>query len=123
MLTAPTLAQIESIVHGKIGAVLAERGAEVGPLSGADRLSATLGLSSLDLAFLVAELEADLGVDPFAKLVSITSVRSVDDLVRAYQQAFFPELRPGGEDHAGARQAAAASSGGAARGGIGRASL
>jgi acyl carrier protein len=100
MLTAPTLAQIESIVHGKIGAVLAERGAEVGPLSGADRLSATLGLSSLDLAFLVAELEADIGVDPFAKLVSITSVRSVDDLVRAYQQAFFPELRPSGEDQA-----------------------
>jgi acyl carrier protein len=100
MLTAPTLAQIESIVHGKIGAVLAERGAGVGPLSGADRLSATLGLGSLDLAFLVAELEADLGVDPFAKLVSITSVRTVDDLVRAYQQAFFPELRPGGEDQA-----------------------
>jgi hypothetical protein len=44
-------------------------------------------LSSLDLAFLVAELEADLGVDPFSKLVSITSIRSVDDLVRAYRGA------------------------------------
>jgi hypothetical protein len=56
-------------------------------------LSATLGLSSLDLAFVVAELEAELGVDPFAKLVSITSVRSVGDLVRAYQQALFPEAQ------------------------------
>ena len=99
MLTAPTLAQIESIVHGRIRAVLAERVGEVARLSSTDKLSATLGLSSLDLALLVAELEAELGVDPFAKLVSITSVRSVDDLVRAYQQAFFPELQRR-EDHA-----------------------
>ena len=93
MLTTPTLGQIESIVHERIGALLAERAGEVGHLSGNEKLSATLGLSSLDLALLVAELEAQLGVDPFAKLVSITSVRSVDDLVRAYQQAFFPELQ------------------------------
>jgi acyl carrier protein len=100
VLTAPTLAQIESIVHGRIRAVLAERAGKVVRLSGIEQLSTTLGLSSLDLAFLVAELEAELGVDPFAKLVSITSVRSVGDLVRAYQQAFLPELQRGGEDDA-----------------------
>ena len=99
MLTTPTRGQIESIVHERIRAVLAERTSEIPRLSGVEKLSATLGLSSLDLAFLVAELEAELGVDPFAKLVSITSVRSVDDLVRAYQQAFFPELERR-EDHA-----------------------
>ena len=98
MLTSPTLAQIETIVHDRIRAVLAERVGEAARLSGTEKLSATLGLSSLDLAFLVAELEAELGVDPFAKLVSITSVRSVGDLVRAYQQALFPELQRGGED-------------------------
>ena|SRR5437588_1751726 len=100
MLTMPTLAQIESIVHGRIRAVLAARVGEIGPLSGAEKLSATLGLSSLDLAFLVAELEAELGVDPFAKLVSITSVQSIADLVRAYQQAFFPEFQRSGADDA-----------------------
>jgi acyl carrier protein len=98
VLTAPTLAQIESIVHCRIRAVLAERVGEVGRLYDTDKLSATLGLSSLDLAFLVAELEVRLGVDPFIKLVSITSVRSVGDLVRAYQQAFFPELQRSGKD-------------------------
>lgn len=98
MLTAPTLAQIESIVHGRIRAILAERGEEVGPVSGTDKLNETLGLSSLDLAVLVAELEAELRVDPFAKLVSITSVRSVEDVVKAYHQAFFPELARSGED-------------------------
>ena len=100
MLTTPTLGEIESIVHERIRVLLAERGGEAGRLSGNEKLSATLGLSSLDLALLVAELEAQLGVDPFAKLVSITSVRSVDDLVRAYQQAFFPELQLRGEDDA-----------------------
>ena len=100
MLTRGHAAQIESIVHGRIRAVLAERVGEVGRLSGTDKLNATLGLSSLDLAFLVAELEAELGVDPFAKLVSITSVRSVEDLVQAYQQAFFPALKRGEEDNA-----------------------
>jgi acyl carrier protein len=99
VLTAPTLKQIESVVHERIRAILAERGGETHRLSGSEKLSATLGLSSLDLALLVAELEAQLGVDPFAKLVSITSVRSVNDLVRAYQQAFFPELERR-EDHA-----------------------
>jgi acyl carrier protein len=98
MLTAPTLAQIESAVHDKIREILADRGSHAGPLSSTEKLSATLGLSSLDLAFLVAELETTLGVDPFAKLVSITSIRSVGDLVLAYQKAFFPELRSGGED-------------------------
>ena len=100
MLTARTPAQIESTVHDGIRAVLAERVGEVGRLSGADKLNATLGLTSLDLAFLVAELEAELGVDPFAKLVSITSVRSVEDLVQAYQQALFPEIARGREDDA-----------------------
>ena len=100
MLTAPTLTQIESIVHRRIRALMAERVGEVGGLSGADKLSATLGLSSLDLAFLVAGLEAELGVDPFAKLVSITSVRTVEDLVKAYQQAFSPAFVRRGEDDA-----------------------
>jgi acyl carrier protein len=99
VLTAPTLGQIEAIVHERIRAILAERAEEVANLSGSEKLSATLGLTSLDLALLVAELEAQLGVDPFAKLVSITSVRSVNDLARAYQQAFFPELERR-EDHA-----------------------
>ena len=100
MLTAPTLGQIEATVHERIRAILAERAEEVANLSGTEKLSATLGLSSLDLALLVAELEAQLGVDPFAKLVSITSVRSVGDLVRAYQQALFPELERSGDEHA-----------------------
>jgi acyl carrier protein len=91
MLKPSTPEQIEAVVHETIRAVLRERLGEVDAFRGTDKLNATLGLSSLDLAFLVANLEAELGVDPFAKAVSITSVRSVDDLVRAYRIAVLGE--------------------------------
>src|SRR5215217_3628940 len=94
MLTPLEGEQIEMLVHDRIHAVLKERFVEVPGISAADKLNATLGLTSLDLAFIVSNLEAELGVDPFSKLVSITSVRSVDDLVRAYQKAFFPDAEP-----------------------------
>ncbi len=89
MLKPGTPEQIEAVVHDKIRAVLRERFGQVRAFGGTAKLNATLGLSSLDLAFLVAELEVELGADPFAKLVSITSVRSVDDLVQAYRSAIF----------------------------------
>jgi acyl carrier protein len=89
MLKPTTPEQLETLVRGKIQALLEERCEAVRPLAGTDKLNATLGLTSLDLAFLVADLEATLGLDPFARLVSITSVRSVDDLVGAYRQVLF----------------------------------
>ena len=90
MLNGRDPTEIETIVHARIHAILEDRGDDVAAISGADKLNATLGLTSLDLALLVAELEVALGVDPFAKLVSVTAVRSVDDLVGAYRLAFAP---------------------------------
>jgi len=43
-----------------------------------------LGLTSLDLARLVAVLEMELDTDPFSDEVPITSVRTVGDLMNAY---------------------------------------
>jgi acyl carrier protein len=54
-----------------------------------------LGLNSLMLAQLLIQLEAELGVDPFSEQVSITDIRSVSDLVNAYEQAI--EARSQGE--------------------------
>jgi hypothetical protein len=87
MLSAPTLAEIESVVHGRIRALLAERVGEVGLLSGSEKLNATLGLSSLDLAFLVAELEAELRIDPFVKLVPGAPARRRGQCDRHCRQA------------------------------------
>ncbi len=97
MLNPPGAAEIETIVHARIRAILEDRGEDSISIAGTDKLNGTLGLTSLDLALLVAELEAELGVDPFAKLVSVTAVRSVDDLVAAYRLAFTP-VQPGERD-------------------------
>ena len=91
MLTGHTEAEIVTTVHEHIRAILAERFGEDRAFTGSDRLNETLGLTSLDLAELVVALEDRFGVDPFAKLVPITDVQSVDDLARAYQIGLSPE--------------------------------
>jgi hypothetical protein len=48
---------------------------------------------------IVAELDVEVGANPFAELVSITSVRSVNDLVGAYRKALFPDANEPGQDH------------------------
>jgi acyl carrier protein len=48
-------------------------------------LTTELGLESLDLAQLVAVLEEQLGVDPFAT-TAMTNVRTVGDLCAAYRK-------------------------------------
>jgi hypothetical protein len=93
----PTPAQIERAVHDRIRRIVDEEKGACPRFGGADRLE-TIGLASLDLARLVAELEAELGRDPFAALVPITSVRSVDDLVEAYVKAFSPDPGPAAPD-------------------------
>jgi acyl carrier protein len=98
MLKAPTRGELENVVHEKIRMLLEERGGDVPAIHGADGLNGVLGLSSLDLAIVVGELESALGVDPFSKIVSITSIRSVDDLVGAYLKAYLPQTKPTEKD-------------------------
>lgn len=51
-----------------------------------------LGLESLHLARLVAVLELELDTDPFNDDVPITSVRTVGDLLDAYDPVVQPRL-------------------------------
>ncbi|MCA1530639.1 hypothetical protein [Bradyrhizobium yuanmingense] len=81
-------AQVNGLVHAAIARIMELRGLPAKSLHGDDKLNATLGLRSLDLAELVFELESVFGADPFQKLVPITSVRTVDDLVGAYRRLF-----------------------------------
>lgn len=46
-----------------------------------------LGFSSLDIAQLIAQLEMELGVDPFVEGASISSVRTVGSLFEVYQSS------------------------------------
>jgi hypothetical protein len=42
-------------------------------------------LKSLAIARVIAMLELKYGIDPFSRHISVTSVKTVGDLVRAYQ--------------------------------------
>lgn len=47
-----------------------------------------IGVDSLMLARLIAQLQSDLGADPFTEAdADISAVRSVGDLIAVYQQA------------------------------------
>lgn len=46
-----------------------------------------IGLTSLELATVIARLELSLDLDPFAELISVTTIRTVGDMVAAYETA------------------------------------
>ena len=88
MLTkTPTGAEIERTVHRTIEEVLRRSDREVPAFGSEDDIIAT-GLTSLDLASVVALLGREWQVDPFLQHRSITEVRTVGDLCRAYQACF-----------------------------------
>ncbi len=100
--------QIEAAVLEEVRRVMEEVGLEERPLEPAARLNADLGLSSLDLAQLVATLEVELDADPFAELVPITGVRTVGDLCDAYRRFLAGERAPADDDGLEAARARAA---------------
>jgi acyl carrier protein len=82
MLNGPN---IEQIVRREIDAVLLDD-AEGMEYTLDDPLLAT-GLNSLMLAQLLVRLEAAVGVDPFDADRSIADVRTIRDLIAAYEEA------------------------------------
>lgn len=84
-------AEVRAVVEREIRDLLAETGGDTAVDSRdalADQALHDLGLNSLMLARLVIQLEAELGVDPFAKQeTAIVDIRLVDDLAVTYQRA------------------------------------
>ncbi len=77
--------ELDAIVHEVVLEVVQQASAAVISVGDSDTLTGELGLQSLDLAQIVATLEARTGLDPFAERVAITSVRTVGDLAAAYR--------------------------------------
>lgn len=75
---------VERIIHIEINNILLENKQEKIEINNEHKFTNDLGLSSLDLARLIAQLEIQLNADPFLELVSITSVKTVNDLINAY---------------------------------------
>jgi aryl carrier-like protein len=87
MLTGtPTAAEIEATIHRTIVELLERAGKTVPAFDQDDDLVAT-GLTSLDLAALVAKLARQWRIDPFLETKAITEVRTVGDLCDAYRES------------------------------------
>jgi acyl carrier protein len=109
----PGVAEISKTVRDQLGLLLDEKDLPGRDVVSEDRLNADLGLTSLDLASLVAALEMKLQADPFQELVPITSVRTVGDLEAAYVKYFSdPGREVQDEDLAKVRRRAEARRGG-----------
>jgi len=76
--------RVAQVVEEHIRALLEDAMEEVETISPTDGL-VELGLNSLMLARLIIVLEEELGTDPFAEDRYIADVRTVGDLVAAYQ--------------------------------------
>jgi acyl carrier protein len=79
---------VEQVVLDVVGGVAREKSAAIESLEADQTLVDDLGLRSLDLARIIAKLELKLGVDPFAEMVAVTSIRTVGDLCAAYSRCF-----------------------------------
>jgi acyl carrier protein len=85
------MADVVQTVHAVLFRIIQHETPPVAQIQASDRLTVELGLKSLDLARLITILELELGVDPFARLVAITDIRTVGDLCEAYRRALSPE--------------------------------
>lgn len=85
----PKFPEISKAVREQVALLLDEKDLPARDFGPDDRLNTDLGLTSLDLASLVAALEMKLKADPFQELVPITSVRTIGDLEAAYVRFFF----------------------------------
>jgi acyl carrier protein len=73
-------------IHNAIAEIVAQNRMQPRALADSDGLQQDLGFASLDVAQLIAVLEMDLGVDPFARGASLKEIGTVGKLVALYEQ-------------------------------------
>jgi acyl carrier protein len=74
------------IAQIKIKELLLEKEITLTDISEDYALGDDLGLTSMDLAILVANLELELGVEPFLEDFVITDIRTLRDLCQAFDE-------------------------------------
>jgi hypothetical protein len=97
---------IGQVVVAEIRALLQATGRRPDALGEGDRLD-DLGITSLDLADLVATLNVKLAANPFRHSVAFTDVQTVADLCRAYAPAALANPMPLGDLEASRQRALA----------------
>jgi acyl carrier protein len=78
---------VRDTIHRVLTEIAQQNGVEHPDLAGERSLVQDLGFASMDVAQLVATLEMELEVDPFAEGAAITEARTVGDFLRLYETA------------------------------------
>lgn len=99
--------RVDQLVRDTISDLLDEQGLDNPGVEDDAKLVDTLGLKSMDIAQVVLVLEDELDADPFQE-IPITSVRTVGDLINAYQIALDPNSASEAESEAAPEAAPAA---------------
>lgn len=81
----------DGVILGVIHNVAREKRPDLQAVEPGQLLVDDLGLTSLDLAAILAKLERKLGVDPFAEMVPVTSLRTAGDVCAAYRKCLAPD--------------------------------
>ena len=103
--------RVNEAVFAAVRSVAQEKSLPLESINAHCKLVDDLGFVSLDLARIVAIIEIELDADPFASLVPVTSIRTVDDLCKAYEKCFLPaEQAPAAADPPAPSSARGASS-------------
>lgn len=82
---------LKQTIYNTILRIANKRSLDIKVIRDQNALVDHLGLTSLDLARIIATLELQLDVDPFAERVAITSIRTAGDLCAAYATCFSEE--------------------------------
>jgi acyl carrier protein len=78
------MSDVEAVVREAVLEVLRTNGSGKASVTSEHSLIVDLGLSSLDLARLIAILELRLQADPFSHDIAIATVHTISDLCQAY---------------------------------------
>ena len=90
---------IDDVVRAELERFLAASSRTGVPIARSERLTEGLGMTSFELAELVARLNRRLSADPFRTSLALTDVRTVEDLCRAYRgQPAGVSVPPGKQD-------------------------
>lgn len=79
------MADVEKIVIPCIQDLLSEKSSAKKLVHYQMLLVDELGLSSMDIARLIARLDIELHKEPFDEDLAITDIRTIEDLIAAYQ--------------------------------------
>jgi len=77
--------QVKKVINNAIQQIQEQKSYPVANLRDDLRIIDDLGFSSLDIAQLIAYLEMELNVDPYANGALISSINTVESLYKLYQ--------------------------------------